>query len=446
MNSQHDLAGLIASRYKFNLKEIQCLMQQLFDALGYLHDQKIMHRDIKSSNILISNRMYLKLADFGLARSVDNIYNHPAILGGEGVDPFDYDYHEPSRASGGSALGGSGGGSSGSNRSALSSSRRGGVLGGDGSIQSNRLEPQYTNNVITMWYRPPELLLGAVSYGCGVDVWSAGCVLAEMAILRPLMPGKTELEQFDLICRLIGTPSEATWPDISQLPYAESMLGEVAKYTADIRSTLTNVVPSAVVDILERLLVHDPARRSSARAALGMRFFHGCPKAHEMPPLNVPGGSSFHEFETLHKKKGPADATSGVVADAHARSSSQSAHGSSAKAPTTSGNNSNTSAGSSSSSSSGGGSRPPVFVSANSTMIQSSSSSSSSSSSTGRPGGASYAAALMRPAGDRDTSKYSSSSSSSGSSSYNNSSSSGSYAPAQKKPRFDSWSSSQPRR
>lgn len=59
-----------------------------------------------------------------------------------------------------------------------------------------------TNNVITLWYRPPELLLGLNKYGCAVDMWSAGCIFAELILRKPLFPGKTELEQLDLIFKV----------------------------------------------------------------------------------------------------------------------------------------------------------------------------------------------------------------------------------------------------
>lgn len=126
---EHDLGGLIDAKYKFNLREIKCIMKQLLEVLEYLIEKKVMHRDIKSSNILISNHHHLKLADFGLARS---------------------------RTS--------------------SDGREGGVK-------------DMTNNVITMWYKPPELLMGDTRYSYPIDMWSAGCVLAELELGRPLFPG-----------------------------------------------------------------------------------------------------------------------------------------------------------------------------------------------------------------------------------------------------------------
>lgn len=78
---------------------------------------------------------------------------------------------------------------------------------------------------MTLWYRPPELLLGATVYGPEVDVWSVGCVFGEMLLRRPPLPGRDEADQLELICRLCGTPSEANWAGVSRLPMYDKMLG-----------------------------------------------------------------------------------------------------------------------------------------------------------------------------------------------------------------------------
>lgn len=77
----------------------------------------------------------------------------------------------------------------------------------------------YTNRVITLWYRPPELLLGSIHYGPAIDVWGAACILAELLTKRALFPGKRELDQLDLIFRLCGTPNDENWPDAKNLPW-----------------------------------------------------------------------------------------------------------------------------------------------------------------------------------------------------------------------------------
>jgi serine/threonine protein kinase len=121
-------------------------MKQLFEVMDYMHSLDIVHRDIKCSNLLLTKNLELKVADFGLARSM-------------------------------------------------------------------RGDQLFTNKVVTLWYRAPELLLGATSYDASIDMWSIGCVLAELFIGHPLFQGKAELEQINKIFELCGTPTLENWPD-----------------------------------------------------------------------------------------------------------------------------------------------------------------------------------------------------------------------------------------
>lgn len=74
----------------------------------------------------------------------------------------------------------------------------------------------YTHEVVTLWYRAPEILLGCKYYSTGVDVWSLGCIFAEMILKRPMFPGDSEIDQLFRIFRVLGTPTEDTWPGVSQ--------------------------------------------------------------------------------------------------------------------------------------------------------------------------------------------------------------------------------------
>jgi serine/threonine protein kinase len=87
-------------------------------------------------------------------------------------------------------------------------------------------EGEFTNKVITLWYRPPELLLGETRYGTAVDIWSAGCILAEIILGRPIFTGKTEMDQLKLIFDLIGTPTKNTWDGFNELKLIRT--GEVS--------------------------------------------------------------------------------------------------------------------------------------------------------------------------------------------------------------------------
>eukprot|EP01035_Chromulina_nebulosa_P026423 gene26423-34586_t len=243
---EHDLGGLIDAKHKFSIKAIKTIIKQLFEVLEFLCEKKVLHRDIKCSNILISNKHHIKLADFGLARS------------------------------------------------ALSSDGR-------------EFKTDMTNNVITMWYRPPELLLGAKRYSYAVDTWSAACVLAELELGRPLFPGRTEPEQLELISRVMGTPTETLWPGVTKLPNYESMLKSSKLPTIGFRGCYSGRLSEQSISFLERLLVLDPSRRSSAKVALAHKYFSVAPvaavdPATELEPLN-PGGASFHEFKTKQLRK-----------------------------------------------------------------------------------------------------------------------------------------------
>ncbi|CAI0432346.1 unnamed protein product [Linum tenue] len=128
----------------------------------------------------------------------------------------------------------------------------------------NRKHPM-TSRVVTLWYRPPELLLGATDYGVGVDLWSAGCILAELLAGKPIMPGRTEVEQLHKIYKLCGSPSDEYWKK-SKLPNA-TLFKPREPYRRSIRETFKDFPPSSF-PLIETLLAIDPAERQTATAAL----------------------------------------------------------------------------------------------------------------------------------------------------------------------------------
>lgn len=127
-----------------------------------------------------------------------------------------------------------------------------------------------TSRVVTLWYRPPELLLGATDYGVGVDLWSAGCILAELLAGKPIMPGRTEVEQLHKIFKLCGSPSEEYWKK-SKLPHA-TIFKPQQPYKRCIKETFKDFPPSSL-SLIETLLAIDPADRGTASAALKSEFF-----------------------------------------------------------------------------------------------------------------------------------------------------------------------------
>ncbi|XP_051145486.1 probable serine/threonine-protein kinase At1g09600 [Andrographis paniculata] len=127
-----------------------------------------------------------------------------------------------------------------------------------------------TSRVVTLWYRPPELLLGATDYGEAVDLWSSGCILAELFAGKPIMPGRTEVEQLHKIFKLCGSPSEEYWKK-SKLPHA-TIFKPQHPYKRTVAETFKNFPPEAL-KLLESLLAFEPERRGTTTAALRSEFF-----------------------------------------------------------------------------------------------------------------------------------------------------------------------------
>merc|ERR1719240_1747391 len=133
--------------------------------------------------------------------------------------------------------------------------------------------PKYTHEVVTVWYRPPEILLGSVLYSVPVDVWSMGCIIAEMATGAPLFAGDSEIDTIFKIFQKLGTPTEATWPGISELPdFKPSFPQWRPRGWHATRNTAAQVGPEGI-DLLEKLMAYDPKRRISARRALAHAYF-----------------------------------------------------------------------------------------------------------------------------------------------------------------------------
>ncbi|OMO55626.1 hypothetical protein CCACVL1_27133 [Corchorus capsularis] len=127
-----------------------------------------------------------------------------------------------------------------------------------------------TSRVVTLWYRPPELLLGATYYGTAVDLWSTGCILAELYAGKPIMPGRTEVEQLHKIFKLCGSPSEEYWRK-SKLPHA-TIFKPQQPYRRCVAETFKEF-PAPALALMETLLSIDPADRGSAASALKSEFF-----------------------------------------------------------------------------------------------------------------------------------------------------------------------------
>lgn len=142
----------------------------------------------------------------------------------------------------------------------------------------------YTHEVVTLWYRAPEILLGTKTYSTPVDMWSIGCIFAEMLNHRPLFPGDSEIDQLYKIFQVMGTPDEAAWQGVSQLPdYKETF----PKWRARQLGELVPSLDRAGVDLLSRMLVYTPQHRITARAAMQHEYFADIPQILEDLPRSL---------------------------------------------------------------------------------------------------------------------------------------------------------------
>ncbi|KFK32036.1 hypothetical protein AALP_AA6G191700 [Arabis alpina] len=127
-----------------------------------------------------------------------------------------------------------------------------------------------TSRVVTLWYRAPELLLGATEYGAGIDLWSVGCILTELFLGKPTMPGRTEVEQMHKIFKLCGSPSDDYWQK-TKLPLATSFKPH-QPYKRVLLETFKSL-PSSALALVDKLLSLEPGKRGSASSTLKSKFF-----------------------------------------------------------------------------------------------------------------------------------------------------------------------------
>ncbi|OJD14738.1 CMGC/CDK protein kinase [Emergomyces pasteurianus Ep9510] len=235
----HDLSGLLENpNVRFTEPQIKCYMLQLLEGLRYLHENKILHRDMKAANLLINNKGILQIADFGLARP----YDEPPPQAGKG---------------GGEAV------------------------------------REYTTLVVTRWYRPPELLLHLRKYTTAIDMWGVGCVFGEMFKGKPILAGSTDINQAYLIFSLVGTPTEENMPGWSSLPGCDTVKSFGTK-----QSTLATVFKEqgpGVISLLSELLKLDWRKRINAIDALQHPYFRSPPFPSR--PGELPTFEDSHEFD-----------------------------------------------------------------------------------------------------------------------------------------------------
>lgn len=170
---------------------------------------------------------------------------------------------------------------------------------------AKRRQLDYTNRVITIWYRSPELLLGETQYGPAVDIWSAACVLVEIFTRHAIFPGDGgEINQLDKIYAVLGTPTRAEWPGLVDLAWFE-LLRPSQRIASSFAQKYADMVSPEAFALLKAMFSFDPARRPSAAEVLRHPYFAEEEPRME-PPVELAGlDGDWHEFESkaLRKEK-----------------------------------------------------------------------------------------------------------------------------------------------
>ena len=159
-----------------------------------------------------------------------------------------------------------------------------------------------TSQAVTRWYRPPELLLGSKQYGVYVDMWSVGCIFAELMLRTPYFAAETDIGQLQTIFRALGTPTLDDWPGMQLLPDYH----EFAVFPKTPMASLFTAASQDTLDLLERMVVFDPLQRITADQAIDHQYFRNKPRPTEpskLPSDQVDSLKRKSETEVENKRK-----------------------------------------------------------------------------------------------------------------------------------------------
>ncbi|XP_015903545.1 cyclin-dependent kinase 7 isoform X1 [Parasteatoda tepidariorum] len=161
---------------------------------------------------------------------------------------------------------------------------------GDFGLAKNYGSPNkiYSHQVVTRWYRAPELIFGARIYSTGPDIWAVGCILAELLLRVPFLPGETDLDQLSQIFKVMGSPNEEDWPHVSSLPHFVEFKPSPPIPFRDIFTAASD----DLIVVLSKMLALNPLKRCTCSEALKMPYFSNPPAPTPSPQLPMPTGNT----------------------------------------------------------------------------------------------------------------------------------------------------------
>lgn len=222
----HDLARILRNEaVQFTPGQTKSVLRQILCAISHIHKHNILHRDLKPANILITSDGILKVADFGWAKEITPAEQNSSV--------------------------------------------------------------KHTPKVVTRWYRPPELLLGERAYGKAIDMWSVGCIFAEIWTRHAIMQGTNDQNQLHLITDMCGSIENTVWPNVHTLPLYNNIKTNLPSgKRRRIRQYLReHHVPWTAIALIEELLTLDPTARISAGDSFSRPYFQEEPFPSDLGPL-----------------------------------------------------------------------------------------------------------------------------------------------------------------
>ncbi|PCH36736.1 Pkinase-domain-containing protein [Wolfiporia cocos MD-104 SS10] len=244
-----DLHAIIRSQQPLSDAHFQSFIYQTLCGLKFIHSANVLHRDLKPGNLLVNADCELKICDFGLARGYSPAAN-----------------------------------------------------GGTGAAKNAANQGFMTEYVATRWYRAPEIMLSFANYGPAIDVWSVGCILAELLAGKPIFKGRDYVDQLNQILHYLGTPSEDTLRRVGS-PRAQDYIRSLPiKPRVPFQTLFPRANPLAI-DLLSQLLHFDPARRITCEQALNHPYLQVWHDPADEPVCPTPFDFGFEEEDSIEGMK-----------------------------------------------------------------------------------------------------------------------------------------------